>query len=811
MKPFDTAAAEVKGIAGKLCLNIGKPDRLDQYQRRCQMKKLILFLASLAMLAMLIPGFVQGSEKQVFIVVMAGDPAIAYRGGVAGISATRPSEGAKINLKSAHVQEYTVHLKSMHKNALEAVGATETDNIHNYTVALNGFAAWLSEDQADALAMRSDVITVLPDQMKYPTTDSAPKFLKISKGPWRRGYNGEGIVVGVIDTGIWPEHPSFADDGSYGTPPVILDDSVRSACEFGNAAHNPGDATFSCNNKLIGARQILDTYRSSTGADADEYDSARDDNGHGTHTASTAAGNGNVEASVVDIPRGDIFGIAPRAHIIAYKGLGKLGGYTSDLAAAVDQAVADGVDVINYSIGGGAGVPGADEIAFLFAADAGVFVATSAGNSGPGPGTLGNPGTMPWLTTVGASTQRRFFESKIVLGNRKKYTGASITGGTDELPLVDAADAGNELCLSGTLDSLTVSGKIVLCRRGGSARADKSRAVWLAGGAGMIMYNNSDDDTLSSDTHWVPSVHVDQTPGLAIKNYIASVPDPTARIIGGGNSNWRAAPSMTIFSSRGPNPVVSDIIKPDMTAPGTQILAGYSPTSYNTFDIPGELFAAIQGTSMSSPIVAGVYALLKQARPEWSPAVARSALMTTASQKVDDNDRESTADALDMGAGHITPGNNWDKKKGTITQPGLVYDAGLFEYAAFTCGMEWGIFTEGSCDNLDSMGVPMESYNLNYPSIGVGNLSGSLTVQRTVISVAMKQKSQKYRVKIDSPPGYDVTVSPSTIELGLGESETYTVTITNAGAPVDEWRFGSLLWKGGGYKVYSPIAVRSAP
>ncbi len=459
------------------------------------------------------------------------------------------------------------------------------------------------------------------------------------------------MIVGVIDTGIWPEHPSFVDDGSY--PPIPGFGSVP--CEFGNTAHNPNDAPFECNNKLLGARQMLDTYRALTGVESYEYDSARDDGGHGTHTASTAAGNFGVEASIYGISRGLINGIAPRARVIAYKGLGFLGGYTSDLAAAIDQAVADGVDVINYSIGGGAGAPGADEIAFLFAADAGVHVATSAGNSGPGAATLGNPGTMPWMTTVGANTQSRFFEGSASSSDGWEFFGASITGGTAELPLVDAEFAGGELCVPGTLDPTAVAGKVVLCRRGATARADKSRAVWMAGGAGMIMYNNSDVDNLATDSHWVPSVHIDQTPGLAIKAYIATDPDPTAQINGGVFSVWPPAPSMTIFSSRGPNPVVPDIIKPDITAPGTQILAGYSPTSYEVYDLPGEYFAAIQGTSMSSPIIAGIFALVDQVHPDWSPAAVKSAIMTTAYQDVVDNDRVTPANPFDFGAGHVDP------------------------------------------------------------------------------------------------------------------------------------------------------------
>ena len=233
------------------------------------------------------------------------------------------------------------------------------------------------------------VVLVQPDVMRYKTTDSSPKFLGLTDrgGAWARGYTGEGVIVGIIDSGIWPEHPSFADDGSY--PPLSIG-SIP--CEFGNTAHNPNDAPFTCNNKLLGARQMLETYRALIGAEPDEYDSARDDDGHGTHTASTAAGNAGVRADLYGIPRGRISGMAPRARIIAYKGLGNLGGFGSDLAAAIDQAVADGVDVINYSIGGGPSLLGADDFAFLFAADAGVFAATSAGNDGPGDATVGGPG-----------------------------------------------------------------------------------------------------------------------------------------------------------------------------------------------------------------------------------------------------------------------------------------------------------------------------------------------------------------------------------------------------------------------------------
>lgn len=744
-----------------------------------------------------------------YVVIMKGDAVVNYEGDVAQFKATKPVEGKKINPNARKVKEYQNYLDAKHSASLEAAGASALQKVHDYTVALNGYSAIITEEQAKSIAAQSDVVLVLEDVMRYADTDSSPKFLGLTgKGnAWAKGWTGEGVIVGVIDSGIWPEHPSFADDGSY--PPAPPLDNSRPNCEFGNTAHNANDAPFECNNKLIGARQMLDTYRALIGATPDEYDSARDDNGHGTHTASTAAGNRGVEASIYGIPRGKVSGIAPRAHVVAYKGLGNLGGFTSDLAAAIDQAVFDGVDVINYSIGGGASGPGADEIAFLFAADAGVHVATSAGNSGPGAATLGNPGTMPWMTTVGASTQPRFWQGTVILGNGAAYEGASITPGVGSAPLVDAEVAGGDLCVPGTLDPTAVTGKIVLCRRGAIARAAKSEAVFLAGGVGMVMYENTDDNSLFSDTHWVPSVHIDNTPGLAVKAYIASDANPTAEIVGEQVSTWPSAPSMTYFSSRGPNPVSPDLIKPDITAPGIQILAGNSPTPIGGY--PGELFQAIAGTSMSSPHIAGVFALLDQAHPDWSPAMAKSAIMTTAYQDVVDNDRVSPADPFDYGSGHVDVANA--TRKNSAFRPGLVYNAGLFEYAAYTCGEDFGVFTQGSCDFLESIGVPSEPYNLNVPSIGVANLAGSQTVVRTVTAAFGHgvKRSFTFQPVVEAPPGFKVSVSPASLVLANGESASYEVTITNVSAPSGEWRFGSLTWQGLGYSVYSPIAVNAAP
>ncbi|MGF1616344.1 MAG: S8 family serine peptidase [Acidimicrobiia bacterium] len=723
-----------------------------------------------------------------YIVVLRADPLVVTEG--------------RENLNTARARNKGQALAQGHDRVLEESGVDAGEKVHSYVNAINGFSALVTYEEAQALATHKEVAAVYPDELRQPTTETSPDFLGLTgpASPWSTGYLGRGVVVGIIDSGIWPEHPSFAGAG-FPAPPVS-----GVPCEFGNTAHNPDDAPFTCNNKLIGARQVMPTYRALIGADPDEFDSARDDDGHGTHTASTAAGNAGVSASIFGIERGVVSGIAPRAHIIAYKGLGNLGGFGSDLAAAIDLAVADGVDVINYSIGSSSFAIGPDDIAFLFAADAGVFVATSNGNSGPGAATTGSPSSIPWLTSVGASTHTRTFEGSASSSDGWEFFGASITTGTEELPLVDSVAAGDELCTPGALDPSVVEGNIVLCKRGVFDRVFKSNAVYLAGGAGMILYNENDAQSEVTDNHWVPSVHINNTDGLAIKEYIATTAEPVAQINGGEATPWPGS-VMADFSSRGPNLLSGDIIKPDVTAPGVNILAGASPFPDPGY-LPGELFQSISGTSMSSPHVAGIFALIKQANPTWTPAMAKSAIMTSSRQDVVKEDGSTPADPFDMGAGHIDPGSA--VHKGSAFQPGLVYDAGLFEYAAFTCGADLGVFTSGTCEFLDGLGVPSDPSDLNLPSIGVADLAGSQTVTRTVTSVANDAGWHTYKAVVDAPDGYTVTVSPERIRLRRGQTATFEVTITNVSAPADVWRFGSLTWASNRADVYSPIAVKAS-
>jgi len=773
------------------------------------MRRSIISLVSMFALAMAVLAPVgavgaEGSQTGLVLAAQKGEVAKSPSGSYIVVMKSEPliAEFGRDGLRSPEASTKRRGIEERHDRVLAEAGASSSDKVNSYSNAVDGFSAIVSHKEAQAMANRDDVLAVYPDELRQPTTDSSPSFLRLDDpaGPWANGLDGEGVVIGVIDSGIWPEHPSFADDGTYSRPPVRIGE-----CDFGNRSHNRADARFRCNNKLIGARQMLDTYRALVGAEDFEYDSARDDNGHGTHTASTAGGNAGVRAQIFGIDRGVISGIAPRAHIVMYKALGTLGGFGSDLAAAIDQSVLDGVDVINYSVGSSSFAIGPDDIAFLFAADAGVFIATSAGNAGPGSSTLGSPGTDPWVTTVGASTQARTFQGSAILGDGSEYFGASVTTGTGSATIVDAADLDNELCDPAVGFSEDVAGQIVLCKRGAFAQVAKSAAVFYAGGAGMILFNANDSQSQLTANHFVPSVSMNNTDGLAIRAYIDAEGRAATATITAGVYAATQGSVMAAFSSRGPNPLSEDIIKPDVTAPGVNILAGNTPTP-GPRAVAGELFQAISGTSMSSPHVAGMFALIKQAHPEWSAAMAKSALMTTARHDVTKENGRTQADAFDMGSGHIiavAPGN-----LGSPFDPGLVYDTGLFEYAAFTCGAALDIFDQGTCDFLQGLGIPTDPSDLNVPSIGIADLAGSQTIVRTITNVS--GRTTKFTASVANPRGYTVTVSPRRVRLAAGQSATVEITVTNDNARIGRWSFGRLAWNGGGFKVTSPIAVKAA-
>jgi subtilisin family serine protease len=775
-------------------------------------KRLFVLVSIIAILAMAIPAFAQGTSSQlaqpaqtktsseVYIVQMIDSPAVAYEGGIAGYKATQPAAGKKIDPYDPNVVKYVGYLKDKHDQALNAVGA-KGNKLYDYVFSLNGFAARLTPAQVEAVKKQAEVVFVWKDELRQATTDNSPEFLGLTEegGLWDMGIKGEDVIIGVIDTGIWPEHPSFSDrtgTNPNGKPGKL--DYQQVPGWHGKCVPGEMFNASNCNQKLIGAQYFYAAW----GKDGitNDYLSTRDHDGHGTHTASTAGGNANIHATILGTEFGTISGIAPRARIAAYKALwNDLGGYTSDLAAAIDQAVADGVDVINYSIGSSGTSIGPDDISFLFAARAGIYVATSAGNAGPDPSTIGAPATVPWVTTVGASTQDRSYIGSVVLGDGSEYFGTTITQGTGDLPIVDAEDAGDELCGPDALDEDLVSGNIVLCKRGKYNRADKSLAVYMAGGAGMVLYNANDEQSKDTDNHWVPSVHINNTDGLAVKAYIDAEGDDATAHINHGVRTDTPAPWMTDFSSRGPNGQSFDILKPDITAPGLNILAGNSPNPY--LGAPGQLFQMIGGTSMSSPHVAGVFALLKQAHPTWSAAMAKSALMTTAYQSVMKQDGVTPADPFDFGAGHLNPNPSVD--------PGLVYNAGWNDYLAYLCAIDPSVFANPAvtCGNLAAAGYSLDPSNVNLPSLAIGALAGTETLTRKVTSVT--PGNTDYHVTVEAPAGLTVTVDPEDLNLNFAQTKSFNVTFEVADVGLlNSWVFGSLTWSDGSHDARSPFAVR---
>src|SRR5207248_304920 len=426
---------------------------------------------------------------------------------------------------------------------------------------------------------------------------------------------GSNVTVGVIDTGVWPEHPMLS---STGIPAPA--DGLK-GCEFGDGSDPALGPSYTCNNKLIGAYAKTATYMAAIGSNGHEFCnnttgvcSPRDPEGHGTHTTTPAAGDKVTSAILYGVERGPVSGIAPGAHVIMFRVCLAQGCFSSDSVSAVDQAINDGVDVINFSISGGAN-PYTDPVeqAFLDAFNAGISVNASAGNSGPGAGTSDHGG--PWTTTVGASTGPRSFTSTLHLtadgGATLDVPGVTLTNGiTSPTPVVLAtglaATSGteDELC-DKTLAAGAASGKVVVCKRGNNGRIDKGRRVLAGGAAGMILYNQSAAVTdLESDNHYLPAIQT-QFDSNSIANFVTSHTNVVATWAQG-----TATPSqpdvMASFSSRGPT---GDFIKPDVTAPGIQVLAGTTPQPDQTTadnGPPGNLFMAIAGTSMSSPHAAGV-------------------------------------------------------------------------------------------------------------------------------------------------------------------------------------------------------------
>lgn len=745
----------------------------------------------------------------IYVVRMAESPVIAYDGNIAGYPATRPRKGARIDPGNPQVTRYAAYLDTKHDTAVARVGGRK---VYSYHYTFNGFAAELTAAQAHRLRGTAGVLSVDKDEARSIDTSSTPAFLGLAgpSGMWSSlGARGENIIIGIVDGGIWPEHPSFsnrvtpAGTGRPGGKPAYQPiPGWHGHCATGelfNASH--------CNQKIVGARFYNAAWGGNSGIDAQmpwEFNSARDYDGHGTHTASTAAGNADVTPDGAATVFGPVSGIAPRARIAVYKVCWDTGTggscFTSDSVAAIDQAVADGVDVINFSISGSTtNFRDPVEIAFLFAADAGVFVAASAGNSGPATSTVAHPA--PWLTTVAASTHNRNGEGSATLGSGTTYAGASLASGLASSPLIDGSAAAlpgvapdaARFCFAAidnggvpALDPAKVAGKIVVCDRGVTARTNKSLAVQQAGGVGMILVNTS-ANSLNADLHAVPSVHLADTARAAVKAYAATA-GATASINPATTVYDEPAPFTATFSSRGPLLAANgDLLKPDLIAPGQDILAGVSPAGNN-----GNLFGMLSGTSMSSPHVAGLAALMKEIHPDWSPMAIKSALMTSAGDVLDGPNTNPLL-IFRQGAGHVAPA-------GAAATP-LVFDSNMRDWTGFLCG------TQLSPSYCTGAGIPvLDPSDMNLASIAIGDMAGVQTVRRRVTNVS--GSSATFTTSYTGLPGLAVTVDPSTLVIAAGETKSFDVVFTRTTATLNTYSGGQLTLSNGSADVRIPVVVR---
>ncbi|XWS32263.1 hypothetical protein CRYUN_Cryun23aG0145100 [Craigia yunnanensis] len=696
----------------------------------------------------------------------------------------------------------------------EELEATPPELLYSYETTFFGFAVKLSVKQLESLKKIDGFVSAIPNKMLSPQTTHSPRFLGLqgSKGLWHSSYLQSDVIIGVLDTGIWPEHVSFQD---HGMPPVPA--RWKGTCEKGTK-FSPSN----CNKKLIGARAFDKGYLASGGKinETEEYLSARDTSGHGTHTASTAAGNLVENANLFGLANGSAAGMRYTARIAVYKVCWP-GCTTVDVLTAAVQAIEDGVDVLSISLGStSVAAPYYEDhsaIASFWAFTNGIFVTFSAGNSGPHKYTALN--TAPWIMTVAASTIDRSFPAIVKLGNGQTFEGSSLYTGeaTKPLPIVYGKTAGGkaaEYCIAGSLNPKLVKGKIVICEEGVIIGAEKGEQVKLAGGVGMIQLSTEGED-LASEVHILPVTLIGALASKAIKKYVNSTKAPTASIAFKGTTYSNRAPMVAAFSSRGPNLVGPDVIKPDVTAPGVDILAAWpavtSPSSLKN-DKRRVLFNIISGTSMACPHVSGIAALLKSKHKNWSPAAIKSALMTTAytidnrGKPIADLAFYGSATPFAFGSGHVDPVK--------ASHPGLIYDITAENYIYYLCSLKYNasqisLFVD---DFTCPKKATMQPGDLNYPSFAV-NFEGkaqniTVTYKRTVTNVGIPRST--YKVSVQEPKAVSVIVKPKILSFKkLGEKLSYKVSFIGLGRTktVASSSFGSLVWVSGNYRVRSPIAV----
>jgi Subtilase family/Fibronectin type-III domain/PA domain/Peptidase inhibitor I9 len=706
----------------------------------------------------------QAPPAGVYVVVLRPQPLASYDGHLRGFAATTPASGHRLRAHSASARAYAHHLLAGQDRVLAALGNPEV--LYSYTAAVDGFAAHLSSGQVTRVMSMDDVVTV--DKSTKAHLDSAGNVHRgrassVSPAAHVPPRAGHGEVVAVIDSGIWPRNPSFA--GVPASRAVVR----RTYPGFtGGCRTGEGWGSTLCNAKVVAAQYFLEGFGRDNLAAVD-YASARDGNGHGSHTAASAAGNAGVDAQIDGQDFGHISGTAPGAALAIYKACwtapdpSEDGCTTADTLKAVDTAVGDGVDVISYSVSVTGSAADPIERAFANAAHAGVFVAASAGDGGPGAATVSHHG--PSVTTVAAATSDAF-RGSVVLGDGERLSGSMVSNRTiSRTRLVDATDARAPgatrrraaLCYPGALSARAVSAAVVVCERGGIARVSKSETVRQAGGDAMVLVNRGPGPT-DADVHAVPTVQVSSSAGRAIRSYLRSHHRDATAALKPSPASKATATGVAGFSAHGPDPAGSAaVLKPDVAAPGVGVVSAASPPADD-----GRLWDIASGTSMAAPQVAGLAADVMAAHPGWSTAAVKSALMTTAHPL-------PGAGALAQGAGEV------DLRR--ARDPGLVYDRS-------------------------------PTGRLNLASVSIGDLVARRTVVRRVTNVAAR--TETYTARVTGLRGLVVSVSPSTLTLSPGASRTFALTVlAGRGARYERFVGGTLTWSGSlGHRVTSPVVVR---
>ncbi len=751
-----------------------------------------------------------------YIVRLKDQPIASYDGHIAGYQATRLDPKAskrlqkaasgsrikapRIDFSSSKVKSYSSYLDARQAEISSQISKIIRGNVKTVATfknAINGLALKLTPQQAKEISRLEGVAFVEVERRFFLNTDRGPILIG-APNVWdgtATGVSamGEGVIIGMIDTGINTDNPSFAAVGGDGY--------VHTNPKTGYVGDCATAFPALCNDKLIGVRSypsITDDYADTAvfgatppAANGEDY------NGHGSHTASTAGGNILLNVDLLDpestveghgvnssgFKFAQISGVAPHANIIAYQVCSP--GNTGDtyvgcggtaIIAAINDAIGDGVDVINFSIGGDSPFnpwTSTQELAFLSAQDAGIFVATSAGNSGPGAATAFKPSA--WYTAVAASTHGRTLDRSFVFGG-VSYTFASSTGPafstSISAPVIYAGDvdaANFEGCNAFAAASFTNS--IALIKRGTCNFVDKINNAATAGAVAVVVYNHeAGAENLiimgGLESTAIPSVFITNSNGFAIINALATTPGMSGTIDSQFTLNIGPFDNMASFSSRGPGTTVPDVMVPQVSAPGVAIYAAFADQQFghDVSAVATADFAFLQGTSMASPNVAGAGALVKSAQPSWTPDNIRSALMMTATTDMRKEDGVTPADLFDRGSGRI--------RVDLASQSGLVMNETKVNYLAADPAVGGDVKT------------------LNIPSMG--NVECRLSCSWTRTVTATKTATWNTSTSVTTS-GFAVTVSPASFTLNAGASQILTITADVTNITLGKYAFGKVL------------------